>query len=377
MPLMGAARPLRRVFMTADAVGGVWTYALDLARGFGKRGIETHLAVLGPSPSPAQAAEAAAIPRLELIDTRLALDWTAAHPREIAATSTRLKDLAGSSGADLVHLNGPALAGRSTWPVPLVIGIHSCVATWWQAVRTGDMPRDFVWRTRATASGLAVADAILAPSAAFAAAVNGCYGAHLEVTPVPNGRRRINCARAERRAGVLTAGRLWDPAKNVATLDEVAAAISEPVFAAGPVAGPNGERATFSNLKLLGELSEREMATCHANAAVFVSLSLYEPFGLAVLEAAQSGAALVLSDIATFRELWDGAALFVPAHDSAAAREAMQRLLRDPPLARRMGDKAAARADRYTPQRMLEATLYVYAGAMGRAAPQLRRAGAP
>lgn len=376
MPLMGAARPLRRVFMTTDAVGGVWTYALDLARGFAKRGIETHLAVLGPSPSRAQLAEASAIPRVELIDTGLALDWTAAHPRDIAATTARLKELAGTSGADLVHLNGPALAGTTPWPKPLVVGIHSCVATWWREVRTGLMPRDFVWRARATASGLAVADAILAPSAAFAAAVTACYGAHLDVTPVPNGRRRIGCARAGRRAGVLTAGRLWDPAKNAATLDEAAAGISEPVFAAGPTAGPNGERATFSNLKLLGELSERDMAACHANAAVFVSLSLYEPFGLAVLEAAQSGAALVLSDIATFRELWDGAALFVPARDGAAAREAILRPLRDPCLARRMGERAAARAERYTPQRMLEATLYVYAGALGRTTPQLRRASA-
>ncbi len=374
MPVIGAVRPLRRVFMTADAVGGVWTYALDLARGFAKRGIATNLAVLGPSPSGAQVAEAAAVPRLELIDTGLALDWTAAHPDDVATAAARLQELARSCGADLVHLNGPGLAGVSPWPMPLVVAIHSCVATWWREVRTGAMPRDFVWRARATASGLAVADAILAPSAAFAAAVTACYGAHLEVTPVPNGRRRIGCTRAVRRAGVLTAGRLWDPAKNVATLDEVAAGITEPVFAAGPLAGPHGAHAAFENIKLLGELSEREMAACHANAAVFVSLSLYEPFGLAVLEAAQSGAALVLSDIATFRELWEGAALFVPARDSAAAREAIQRLLRDGWLARRMGERAAARATRYTPQRMLDATLYVYAGALARTAPQPRRA---
>ena len=48
-----------------------------------------------------------------------------------------------------------------------------------------------------------------------------------------------------------------------------------------------------------------------ARTAVFVSPALYEPFGLAVLEAAQAGCALVLSDIPTFRELWDGVALFV------------------------------------------------------------------
>ena len=40
-------------------------------------------------------------------------------------------------------------------------------------------------------------------------------------------------------------------------------------------------------------------------------MARYEPFGLAVLEAAQAGMRLVLSDIPSFRELWDGAATFV------------------------------------------------------------------
>ena len=57
-----------------------------------------------------------------------------------------------------------------------------------------------------------------------------------------------------------------------------------------------------------------------ARAAIFVSSSVYEPFGLAVLEAAGSGAALVLSDIPTFRELWDEAALFAPPGDAAGIR---------------------------------------------------------
>ena len=44
----------RRVLMTADAVGGVWTYALDLAQGLNEADIAVRLAVLGPAPSPDQ-----------------------------------------------------------------------------------------------------------------------------------------------------------------------------------------------------------------------------------------------------------------------------------------------------------------------------------
>ena len=48
-----------KILMTADAVGGVWTYALDLAVGLAPRGVEVVLAVLGPAPSPRQRAAAA------------------------------------------------------------------------------------------------------------------------------------------------------------------------------------------------------------------------------------------------------------------------------------------------------------------------------
>src|SRR3982751_4820446 len=48
----------RRILMTADAVGGVWRYALDLAAALRARGTSTVLAVLGPEPSSAMRREA-------------------------------------------------------------------------------------------------------------------------------------------------------------------------------------------------------------------------------------------------------------------------------------------------------------------------------
>ncbi len=56
--------PIRKVLMTADSVGGVWTYALQLASEFGERGIEVTLVVMGGKPSPDQAREAGAIKNL-------------------------------------------------------------------------------------------------------------------------------------------------------------------------------------------------------------------------------------------------------------------------------------------------------------------------
>ena len=46
-----------RLLITADAVGGVWRYATDLAHALVPHGVETTIAVLGPEPSDAQLAE--------------------------------------------------------------------------------------------------------------------------------------------------------------------------------------------------------------------------------------------------------------------------------------------------------------------------------
>src|SRR5256885_706022 len=57
---------MTRVLMTADAVGGVWTYALELARALVPHGLFTTLATMGPRPSEAHLAAARGIPGLDV-----------------------------------------------------------------------------------------------------------------------------------------------------------------------------------------------------------------------------------------------------------------------------------------------------------------------
>ena len=146
---------------------------------------------------------------------------------------------------------------------------------------------------------------------------------------------------------VLTAGRLWDPGKNIAVLDEAAKRLGAPVDAAGPLEGPDGNRFRGVHLNLLGNLSPREFHEHCRRAAIFAAPSRYEPFGLAVLEAAQLATPLVLADIPSFRELWDGDAVFVPPGDAAAWTDALRTLLDAPHERDRMGRRAHARAQCY------------------------------
>ena len=136
------------------------------------------------------------------------------------------------------------------------------------------------------------------------------------------------------------------------------------IHAAGPMCGPSGERVQTEHLATLGPLSAAELARWYAETAIFISASRYEPFGLAVLEAAQAGAALVLSDIETFRELWDGAALFFPAGDASALAAVLSRLHENEPLRRQLASRAMARARDWSADRMIKATLGVYAQAL-------------
>src|SRR5437868_12638672 len=71
----GSGVRIMTVLMTADTVGGVWTYALDLSRALGQRGVLVVLATMGPPPSRAQRREAAAIPTVQLVHGDYKLAW--------------------------------------------------------------------------------------------------------------------------------------------------------------------------------------------------------------------------------------------------------------------------------------------------------------
>ena len=77
----------------------------------------------------------------------------------------------------------------------------------------------------------------------------------------------------------------------------------------------------------------------------------------------------MLADIPTFRELWTGAALFVPPRDPAAWARTLEALMADPVARAGLGQAARTRAASYTQHAMVQATAALHA-----AAPQSRQA---
>ena len=352
--------PLLRVLVTADAVGGVWQYSLDLARGLSGLGIETVLAVLGPPPSERQREEAEDVTGLKLVETGLALDWMAEDAASVRRAGAAVAKLARQHRVDLVQLNSAALAAEAEFPVPVVAVQHSCVATWWEAVHGTELPEDFAWRTALVGAGLRRARAVVAPTSAFGEATRRRYKLPQAPRTVHNGRKPLKLPRRAQHDFAFTAGRLWDEGKNLGTLDACAGRMTVPVHVAGPVRGPNGTAVMFDHLHCLGALGEGELARWLAARPVFVSTALYEPFGLAVLEAAAAGCPLILSDIPTFRELWEGVAFFVPARDERGFAVAIANLIHDDFEREMMGRAAMDRAARFRPEAMAAQMAAIY-----------------
>jgi glycosyltransferase involved in cell wall biosynthesis len=332
-----------RVLMTADAVGGVWSYAMDLANVFANRcGIETVLAVLGPAPSPAQQRQAAMLQGLQLEIHPGRLEWMSDAWADVEADGEWLLALEAASGADVVHLNGYA-HGALPFVSPTVVVAHSCVLSWWQAVKGVPAPRQWRRYRHAVARGLAGADAVVAPSRAMAAEVERLYRPRQAVEVIANGRDPGAFAPAAKRNLVLCAGRLWDEAKNLTALCAAAPALAWPVF----VAGETSPDTRCASVRLLGQLSTPALARWYARAAIYALPARYEPFGLSALEAGLSGCALVLGDVPSLRDIWAAAAVFVDPADDRALAEVISWLIAHPETRAQMQQRALRRARRF------------------------------
>lgn len=355
--------------MTADTVGGVWTYALDLVRalaGISSGGQVPHpgefqvmLATMGAPVRPEQRAEAALIPNLTLRESAFKLEWMDDPWDDIERAREWLLALEREFAPDIVHLNGYA-HGSLPFRAPALAVAHSCVLSWWQAVLGEDAPSAWdCYRSRVTA-GLRGADRVVAPTYAMLDSVRAHYG-DIDGAVIYNGRDPNLYIPRAKEPMVLTAGRLWDDAKNVGALVEIAPQLPAPVCVAGDCDAPDGGgRRELTNVQPLGRLTPPALAGWMGRAAIYALPARYEPFGLSALEAALCGCALVLGDIPSLREVWGDTALFVPPGDPAELLRALRSLLDDPARREALAERSRERAWRYTAERMAAGYAGVY-----------------
>jgi glycogen(starch) synthase len=358
-----------RVLMSADPIGGVWTYALELIRALGNFEVEVVLATMGASLTAPQRAEAASLANLTLQESAFLLEWMDDPWPDVAKAGDWLLELADQFSPDIVHLNGYAHAALE-WKQPVVLVAHSCVLSWWRAVKRHDAPDSYDRYRKKAAAGLRKADFVVAPSEAFLAELENLYGPFANGQVIYNGRRAFDGDESGSLAGlakepfILSGGRLWDEAKNISTLAGVAPQLRWPVYVAGDSRNPSGHVEAFSHLRSLGKLSADVFMEWMRRAAIFCLPARYEPFGLSALEAAQQGCALVLGDIPSQRELWGDSAVFVHPNDAQGLADALNQLSCDEQARLVRAAKAMRIARQFTPELMAGRYLELYARAL-------------
>lgn len=346
--------------MTADAVGGVWNYSIDLASELCSRGAEVLLITLGPRPSLVQRKAADSISNLQLIEGEFPLEWMpGVSEQELHRGGEWLLAQAHAFKPDLVQING-YFHGALPWEAPVLMVAHSCVYSWWLSTHGTSPPDNWLtYRTRVS-RGLAAASAVVAPSRFMLEALNQIYSVTPTAARVIYNFSNLAPQRATKEEMIFASGRYWDVAKNVLLLEKIAPKLAWPVYLAGRTEGPGGEREVCTELICLGELNRPQIANYLSRASIFVHPAKYEPFGLSVLEAAINSCALVLSDIPSLRELWAGCALFAAPANEAQWVEQITLLINDRKLSEELGRRAAARALMYSPEGAVSSYINLY-----------------
>jgi len=356
------------VLITADTVGGVWTYVRELVSGLARRGVRVTLISFGNIPSAEQVAWLDGLPEVDYRATAFRLEWMQDCQADLEISAKYVDQVVSEVKPELLHLN-QYYYGSLSCDVPRLVVAHSDVVSWWHAVHGHEPPESkwLGWYREMVSRGLSGADAVSAPSQWMLGAISRHYLKPVSGFVINNGRSpflfnpyvpKDDC--------VVSVGRLWDCGKQVSLLAEHEMPVKtyivgsevhpDAAYRAG-LRGRNG----ISRVHFKGTQSESKLALLLARSSIYVATSRYEPFGLAPVEAALSRCALIANDIPTFRELWGEAACYFDSNDGESLRRVVERLSDDPQLRAQYADRAYQHArQRFSAERMVNSYMNLY-----------------
>jgi glycosyltransferase involved in cell wall biosynthesis len=274
-------------------------------------------------------------------------------------------------GGDAVHAPTPLAPSGHRRGCSLVVTVHDAVA--WTHPETLT-PRGAAWHRRVITRATHRADAVVVPSGAVAAELTQFAPGEARVHVVGEGVPTVLTDPPTEAATAAVVQRLRLPTEYVLAvgtveprkaLDVLVAAMAAARAPDLPlvVAGPRGwgdvdlfqlaaqHRLRPDKLRVLGQISDAELAVVLRRAAVLAAPSLAEGFGLPLLEAMALGVPVVYSDAPALVELVGGTGLVFRRGDPAALAIALRTVLEDPRRTTARVEAGRARAARFTWER--------------------------
>lgn len=347
---------IKRVLMTSDTIGGVWTYVIELTKQLKKYNIEVILATMGPSPNQFQYKQLSNLSNVELFESNFKLEWMDDPWNDIEKSAEWLLNLESLTTPDIIHLNGYCHAAYQ-WKAPVLVVAHSCVCSWFDHVKKCSIPQSWKFYVSNVRYGLQQADLVVTPSKSTLQDLYKHYGEFAPSLVIYNGIDSHYTQNILKEPFIFTAGRLWDEAKNINAIASISQALYWPVFAAGD---PKTNIYETEKLHIIGNKPHNEILEWMKRSTIFCLPALYEPFGLTALEAASCGCVLVLSNIDSFKEIWADTALYIEPNNHLELLHLLNQLIENPDIQKKYASRSIERSKEFTSNKCALMYLQLY-----------------
>ncbi|MGH7904890.1 MAG: glycosyltransferase family 4 protein [Candidatus Dormibacteraceae bacterium] len=310
------------------------------------------------------------------------------HRHEVVVKAAWMAAVESDAGLDaILYPYWPSPPFRRRGAPPATIFVHDLAFQ----VRAGEVPwQQRVYLGRVLPRALAGAAAVITPSETTRRDLLSLFsppGLADRVEVVPEGPTSLPAAGdlpAGLEPGFLLAVGTVEPRKNYPRLVEAyrilkADGPAPALVVAGRPGWAYGDALRLlreePGVALLGHVDDATLAALLRDAVALAFPSLYEGFGLPLLDAMAAGLPAVIGDAGSLPELAAGAAVLVDARDPAAIAAGLRRLLQEPALRRQLSERGRLRARDFSWDRAAATVLEVVrrtAGGRATAASRMR-----